>query len=203
MKIVLASGSPRRKELMEQLDIRFEIIPAQGEELISKEVPEDIVGELSNQKAEEVAALLIKKGNESVKHNTFETAVIGADTIVVQDKAILGKPKDAEDAVQMIMSLQGQIHSVYTGVCVIVVSMDHEMKTVCSFVERTEVTVYPMSEAEVREYVATGEPMDKAGGYAIQGIFARYIKKIDGDYYNVMGLPIARLWQVFLKEQKG
>lgn len=202
MKVVLASGSPRRKELMEQLDISFEIIPASGEELITKEIPEDIVRELSSQKAEEVALLLVKKGDESAMCNAFETAVIGADTIVVKDKAILGKPKNVEDAVQMIMSLQGQVHAVYTGVCVMMVSIENKMKTVCSFVERTEVTVYPMSETEIREYVATGEPMDKAGAYAIQGAFARYIKKIDGDYYNVMGLPIARLWQTFLKEQK-
>lgn len=185
-KIVLASASPRRKEILEQVGISFDIIPSTSDEVITKDVPKDIVEELAEQKAYEVFSNL---SNPSI--------VIGADTIVVLNNSIMGKPKDEIDAFNMLDNLQNKTHTVYTGVC-IYINKNNEVKKLL-FSEATNVTMYPMSKEQIYDYIATKEPMDKAGAYGIQGKSAIYIKKIDGDYNTVVGLPIARLYTEMLK----
>ena len=187
VRLILASGSPRRKELLEQIGLTFEILAAHGEEIISKTVPSEIVEELSLQKATEVAERLEKE----------EVVIIGADTLVAYGTQVLGKPKDAENAKEVLSMLQNQTHQVYTGVTIIQCSKSG--KKIHTFSEKTDVTMYPMSEKEIEEYVATGEPLDKAGSYAIQGKCAAYIQGICGDYNNVVGLPVARLMQEMKK----
>lgn len=184
-KIVLASASPRRLELLRQIGIEPEVIASHVEEKVTSDEPAQVVMELSKQKAEDVAAKE-KPG----------TLVIGSDTVVAADGKILGKPKSHEEAEQMIRSLAGKTHQVYTGVCVVVRG---ETDQVLSFYDETEVEVYPMAEDEIKAYAAMEEPMDKAGAYAVQGYFARYIKGIRGSYANVMGLPVSRLYQEMKK----
>lgn len=180
--MILASGSPRRKELLEQLGWQFSIAAAEGEEVTQQTKPECIVRELSYQKAMEIAA---KASDGDI--------VIGADTMVSYEGRMLGKPGNEEEACEMLQSLQGEIHQVHTGVTVVIRSKeDFEYFT---FDETTDVEMYPMTKIQIREYVATKEPMDKAGAYAIQGIAAKYVKGIRGEYSNVVGLPIARLYQ--------
>lgn len=185
-KIVLASASPRRKEILEQIDINFDIIPSTCDEVITKNVPKDIVEELAQQKAYEVFK---KLDNPDI--------VIGADTIVVLNDTIMGKPKDEKDAFDMLDKLQANTHIVYTGVCVLIKENNETTKLV--FSEATKVSMYPMTKKQILDYIATKEPMDKAGAYAVQGKSAIYIKKIDGDYNNVVGLPIARLYNEMLE----
>lgn len=203
-RLILASASPRRKELLEQAGAVFEIIPAKGEELITKEEPREVVMELALQKAKEVAALVPEQESaaspEKVKVQTSnlsadgeEMVILGADTVVACDGRILGKPVDEADAVRMLSMLSGNTHSVYTGVAVVWKKDGNEQ--IFQFYEETKVTMYPMSQAEIEAYVKTGEPMDKAGAYGIQGKCAIYIEKIMGDYNNVVGLPIARIYQ--------
>lgn len=187
IKYVLASASPRRSELLGQMGIQFEISPAKGCEVVTKKIPSEIVEELSFAKADEVADLYADR----LKNDTV--VIIGADTIVVYDGEIMGKPRDESDAVDMLTKLQGGVHQVYTGVTLVILN-DGKRRTV-TFHEKTDVTMYPMTKARIRDYVATGEPMDKAGAYAIQGKCSVYIKGICGEYNNVVGLPIARLMQ--------
>lgn len=186
-RIILGSGSPRRKEILEQVGLTFEISKACKEEIISKTLPWEVVEELSSQKACEVAQRYENPADDD------EIIVIGADTIVAFGNTIMGKPKDKEDAVRMLDMLQGKTHQVYTGVTLIRLSKGG--RKVSTFYEKTDVVMYTMTSAQIEEYVATGEPMDKAGAYAIQGKCAAYIKGICGDYYNVVGLPVARLMQ--------
>lgn len=190
IKYVLASGSPRRRELLEQVGFEFEVSAAHGEEIITKEMPSDIVEELSYQKASEVA-------DQYQKHCGIDkddtVVIIGADTIVVYDNGIMGKPKDEADAVRMLTQLQNSTHQVYTGVTLVILCPNG--RQTITFHEQTRVYMYPISRERIEAYVATGEPMDKAGAYAIQGRFAAYIKGIDGEYNNVVGLPVARLMQ--------
>ena len=192
VKFVLASGSPRRKELLEQLGMQFEISSAHGEEIITKEQPWEIVEELSMQKATEVADRY--EAEHGVQENTV---VIGADTIVAYGAEIMGKPKSRQHAIEMLSELQGHVHQVYTGVTLIIMT-GKDRKLIC-FHEKTEVEMYPMTQAQIEAYVSTGEPMDKAGAYAIQGKCAAYIKGICGEYNNVVGLPIARRSQELSK----
>lgn len=180
-RVVLASASPRRGQLLLQVGIEPDIRPSSVEEIITGTAPEQVVRELSLQKAEDVA----------VKYQTQDVIVIGADTVVSENGAILGKPKSREEAVQMISLLQGNTHQVYTGVSMIFCDTGETV----SFAERTDVTVYPMSKSQIEAYVETGEPMDKAGAYGIQGLFAAYVKEIRGDYSNVVGLPLGRVCQ--------
>ena len=187
-KVVLASGSPRRKELLEQVGVAFEILVANGEEVITKTLPWEVVEELSAMKAQEVATRY-QQENEVLE----DTVIIGADTIVAFGEEILGKPKDEEEARYTLYKLQNHTHQVYTGVTVIVLTKD-ETKSV-SFYEKTDVTMYPATEEQIAAYVATFEPMDKAGSYGIQGRGAALVKGINGDYNNVVGLPVARLLQ--------
>lgn len=185
-KVILASGSPRRRELLEQINIPFEVMVSAAEEIITKTEPGEIVEELSLCKAKAVAEKLMEEKKENTEKPRL---VIGADTIVVQDGKVLGKPHSEEEAFQMLKSISGQTHQVYTGVTFI------EGTHMYSFHEKTEVHVYPMTEAEIRTYIASGDCMDKAGAYGIQGSFAAYIRGISGDYYTVMGLPVGRLYQ--------
>lgn len=182
-KIILASASPRRRELLAGVGVTFQICRSNGEENITKEDPDDIVKELSLQKATTVAEE--RKLEEG-------TVIIGADTIVFYEGKILGKPADEEDAVRTLEMLQGRTHQVYTGFTFL---QKKEGKWIAdSFAEKTDVTFYPVTEKEIRDYVRTGEPMDKAGSYGIQGKFGIYVKGINGSYTNVVGLPIGRLF---------
>ena len=181
-KIILASASPRRRELLEKAGVSFEIRIAGGEEIISSRIPEEVVKGLSMQKAYAVA-----------DEEPEGTVIIGADTIVVYRGQILGKPADVEDAVRMLQHLQDATHQVYTGVTLLY--RRNSKWEPYSFAECTDVTFYPVSEQEICTYAATGDPLDKAGSYGIQGPFGVYVKGIRGDYSNVMGLPVPRLIQ--------
>ena len=178
--LILASGSPRRRELMSQVGLDFTVVTSDADENIKEMEPEDYVRELSSIKAQSVLEQYTDKEDAVI--------VIGADTIVYHKGEILTKPKDEEDAFRILKSLEGEIHQVYTGV------------TICSahknvsFYEKTDVWVYDMTDEEIRDYISTGEPMDKAGSYGIQGLFGIYVKGISGEYNNVVGLPVARLF---------
>lgn len=185
MNIILASASPRRKELLEKAGVRFSVITGNGEEKISSQDPQTVVRELSRAKALCAAKSLRPDTGE-------ETLVIGADTIVVYDGKILGKPADAEDAKKTLKELQDATHQVYTGVTFLHWKKDAWESR--SFAECTDVTFYPVTDAEIAAYVSTGDPLDKAGSYGIQGPFGVYVKGIRGDYNNVVGLPVARLF---------
>lgn len=189
--IVLASGSPRRKEILSLVGIDFKVCSSDKEEIITKSKPEDIVSELSYMKAMDICNNIHENG-----------LIIGADTMVAINGQVLGKPKSREDAFNMLELLQGKMHQVYTGVTVILKEDNIELDNykVKTFVEVSEVVVNPMSKDEIDEYIKSGEPFDKAGAYGIQGKFALYIGGIVGDYYNIMGLPIARLYSE-LKEE--
>ena len=193
-KIILASGSPRRKQLLAQTGFEFEICISQCEEKITSSDPKKVCMELSLQKALDVASM-IKAYNQ--KHDDIasdrDLIIIGADTIVAIEGEILGKPKDDDEAVQMLKKLSGKEHDVYTGVSFVFMSSDGRVGE-HSFYERTGVSVYDLDDDEIRDYVDSGEPLDKAGAYGIQGSFAKYIKEISGDYFNVVGLPVARLY---------
>lgn len=205
MKIILASASPRRRELLHQIGWNFEICVSQVEEQITKTIPWEVVEELSCRKAEDVfqrvletrkveAASSVVEGGTTAAEAENSILVIGADTIVACDGRILGKPTDREDAVAMLKLLQGRSHHVYTGVTLCMRRTDGNIVK-NTFHEAAEVTFYPMTEEEIQWYVDSGEPMDKAGSYGIQGLCARYISQITGDYNNVVGLPVGRLYQ--------
>ena len=184
MAIVLASASPRRKELMEQFcGKNLVIVPAEGEEVVPDNVgPGETVEALARGKAREVAARLRAKGT-----GNQEDIVIGADTIVWHEGRIFGKPHSREEAAAMLRSLSGCTHEVYTGVSLIY--GDRELTEH----EKTAVTFRVMTEKEILDYIATGEPMDKAGAYGAQGLGALFVSSIEGDFFNVMGLPLCRL----------
>lgn len=187
-QVILASGSPRRKELLEQMGLTFQILPSKKEEKQIGETPAQIVEGLSRQKAQDVAEQILSE----------EAMVIGADTIVVCDGQIMGKPQSEEEACQMIGMLQGGTHQVYTGVTVAETerSADGTNKIAYdTFSCCTQVRVFPMNDKEIQSYVALGESMDKAGAYGIQGGFGMYVERIEGDYNNVLGLPISALYQ--------
>lgn len=177
--IILASGSPRRKELLLQIGIVPEIIVSHVEEKITSDVPAEVVMSLAEQKAVDVA-----------KNMPEGKVILGSDTVVAADGKILGKPKSHEEAYEMIKSLVGRSHQVYTGVCIVKKGAAGGKDTVVSFYDETDVQVSGMTEAEIREYADSEEPMDKAGAYAVQGFFARYIEGLRGSYANVMGLPV-------------
>ena len=180
MKIVLASQSPRRKELLGRMGLEFVTQASKIDESAFDGLEaRELVATLSREKAQWIARQL-----------DGETLVIGADTVVVRDGAALGKPKDAEDAVAMLLSLSGRNHQVCTGVTVC------RGDRVLTQVEETQVTFRELTEAEVRQYVSTGEPMDKAGAYGIQGLGGLLVEGIRGDYSNVVGLPVCRLGQM-------
>lgn len=175
MKLILASASPRRSEILRAAGFHFDTVAADVDENLGESRPGRLVTELSIKKAYAVAK------------RYPDAAVIGADTIVNVSGEILGKPRDEEDAARMLKQLSGRIHTVYTGVAI---AADGGAE---SFLCRTRVEFYPFDEELIRRYIATGEPMDKAGAYGIQGRGALLIRSISGDYYNVMGLPVAEL----------
>ncbi|MEA4893669.1 MAG: Maf family protein [Oscillospiraceae bacterium] len=186
MNIVLASASPRRRELLTMLGVSdFKIIPAEGEEIIEAGLsPEEVVCSLSRAKAQEVS-----------QRCRFSDLIIAADTIVALDGEILGKPSDKGDAIRMLRLLSGRNHSVFTGVTVM------QGDRVLAGFERTLVRFRDITEREIEAYIGTGEPMDKAGAYGAQGIGALFIEGIEGDFFNVMGLPLCRLSRML--EQLG
>lgn len=185
MRVILASSSPRRKQLMARMGLQFEVIPSNCEEkFLPGQSPVDISVELALQKARDVSGRI----NEPA-------LVIGADTIVVKQDKLLGKPKNKDEAYMMLHELQGQVHEVITGLAVIYTG-SHRCLT---GYERTQVELAPLTPQEIELYINTGEPMDKAGAYAIQGFGGILVSRIEGCYYNVVGLPIHRLW-VMLKQ---
>ncbi|MCU6763659.1 Septum formation protein Maf [uncultured Roseburia sp.] len=186
---ILASASPRRRDLLNQVGLSFRVMPAAGEESISKSSPDQVVMELARRKAEEIASQLSDSPGNYV--------IVGADTVVVFKEQILGKPGDEQDAFRVLSMLSGQTHQVYTGVSVILLYTGK--KQVHTFYEAADVTMYDISPEEIRDYIQTKEPMDKAGSYGIQGKGAVFIKKIHGDYNNVVGLPVSRLYQELKK----
>ncbi len=185
-RLILASQSPRRRELMSLLGFDFEVIPSDGEEIKRGSDPGEIVMHLAEDKAKAVY--------DQESGSDPDMAVIGSDTVVVYENKILGKPKDRADALRMLTMLAGRSHYVYTGVCL----MTPHGKNI--FYSATEVEMYPAAEEELLNYIATGEPMDKAGSYAIQGKGTFLVKAIKGDYNTVVGLPAARLWHEMQKD---
>lgn len=183
--LILASGSPRRKKLLSMLGLSFEVIPSGIEEIIDPEKrPSKIVEDLAYLKGITVA------------NDHPNSLVIAADTIVILNNKILGQPADNSEAVEMLQSLSGRTHEVYTGVALIKTDEFAEAIREIRFHERTKVTFASLSESEILEYVQTGSPMDKAGAYGIQDERgALYISGIEGDYYNVVGLPIHKFYQ--------
>lgn len=193
-KIVLASQSPRRKEILGKLGIDFEVIVSELEEKTSETEPSEIVKDLSRQKARAVF--------DRIQGDYEKLAVIGSDTVVAHKGDIMGKPKNREDAYRMIRSFAGDTHYVFSGVTVIVKDSSGNDNVKCiTFGVGTAVEVDSMTDDEIYSYIDTGEPFDKAGAYAIQGLFAPYVKSISGDYYNIVGLPLNELYRV-LKEIK-
>lgn len=192
-QVILASNSPRRKEILEQVGIPFTVTPSKVEEVITRTKPYEVVLDLSMQKAQDVASSI------SEEYKDMMAIVIGADTVVSLKGGILGKPKDKEDARQMLSRLQGNTHSVFTGVSLVILKED-KLKLL-QFYEETKVEVYPMSSQEIETYLSSEEYKDKAGSYGIQGKFGAYIKGIQGDYYNVVGFPIARFIQELKKHE--
>ena len=182
--LILASASPRRSELLRNAGIVFEVQPADVAEV---PLPGELAQALAERLAREKAMAIVRSRPTDV--------VLGADTVVVVDGEILGKPADAADAARMLRLLSGREHQVITGVCLVVSGQ-------CSVAsETTSVTMSEISEKVIAEYVATGEPMDKAGAYAIQGIASRWIPRIEGDYSNVVGLPVALVWRMLQQAQ--
>lgn len=187
MRYILASQSPRRRELLARTGLSFEVIPSSVDEKITKTQPSEIVLELSQQKATDVYQNLSETKN---------CVVIGSDTIVAYHDEILGKPQDKEEAYDMLSMLADRTHQVYTGVTLLI--NEKGILTTKSFVEKTDVTFYPIAKEDLRNYVESGDCLDKAGGYGIQGDFSIHVKEIHGDYNNVVGLPIGRLYQELL-----
>lgn len=177
---------------MEMMGIHFEIMSSNAVEVVTGTEPEEIVQALARQKACEIATRV-------EENKELDTIILGADTMVFHHDIAMGKPKDESDAKQMIQSLANDSHMVFTGVSVIIKKRSGEEK-ILSFAVGTKVVVRPMTEEQISDYVATKEPMDKAGGYGIQGKFGIYIKEIIGDYYNVVGFPIAKIYEVLLTE---
>ena len=197
MEIILASASPRRRELLAQIGLEFRICASDAEESVTKKEPGEIVMELSERKAKAVSGQILSGeavDSAGAENPLGDLLVIGADTLVFLDEEQLGKPFDKSDAFSMLSRLQGRGHQVYTGVTLLTIR-DGEEKKRKSFYERTLVEFFPMSREEIEEYIVTGEPFGKAGSYAIQGIGCKYVKRIEGDYNNVVGLPVARLYQ--------
>jgi septum formation protein len=184
--LVLASASPRRQELLRNAGIRFEVQPAH--------IVED---PLPGERAKECAERLAREKALAVAQIRPNDVVLGADTVVVVDGQILGKPSDGADAARMLRLLSGRVHQVITGICLVVSGQ----WSVAS--ETTSVTMAEIPEKEIADYVAGGEPMDKAGAYAIQGVASRWIPRIEGDYGNVVGLPVALVWRMLGSVRMG
>lgn len=207
MKLVLASGSQRRRELLTMCGYDYEIIVSNADETIDENDPESFVRALSFRKAKEVFDRLFAVGRR-------DFAVIGSDTVVAFQKegeikpVIIGKPKDAEDAVRILSMLSGKTHRVFTGVSVIADIPDENAAAQCSIQEKaeiqtecsiTEVTFETLSPNEITDYVNSGDPLDKAGSYGIQGPFGMFVREIRGNYFTVIGMPIPVLYKMLKK----
>ena len=213
VRLVLASASPRRRELLSQIGLEFTVMPSTKEENAKATEAGALVQELSRQKAVDIWEQLsggqqnpdanqeqlsdanqkqisgeMREPNLDGKRQP-ELLVIGADTVVCCEGKILGKPHSREAAAEMLTALQGRSHEVYTGVTL------YSQSEAVTFFECTQVEFYPMTKAEISDYIDSKEPMDKAGAYGIQGLGARFVKGIRGDYNNVVGLPVGRLYQ--------
>ncbi len=183
MKLVLASKSPRRSEILTNAGIDFTIRVADADETIAEGTsPEDAVVMLAARKA-----MAVERNEDEI--------ILGADTVVVLDDKILGKPKDREDAFNMLKSLSGRVHSVFTGVCAV------SGKGSITFAEETKVEFYPLTDEEINTYIDSNDCYDKAGAYGIQGLASKFISGINGDYFNVVGLPISSVYKKILKNQ--
>ena len=189
--IILASKSPRRKELLENAGFDIRILVSDADENIEEDNPTELVKKLSYIKAKAVFDEISKKIEE-------DYIVLGADTVVYAHGEILGKPKDKEDARRMVKMYSGDVHSVYTGFSLITGSG----KVYTDYCE-TKVYVYELSDEEIEEYISTDEPYDKAGAYGIQGLFGKYVEKIEGDYNNVVGLPVSKIVHTLKKIQNN
>ncbi len=210
IQFVLASQSPRRKELLQRLGISFQVITSATDERVSSSDPAMVTSVLANRKAMAVAEGLLCQGGTLwmrqplIEQGTFrigpadKAIVIGADTVVVIDGQIIGKPGSVVEARKMMHLLQGRTHEVYTGVAILTLQDGHQDRG-RTFHDKTIVHVGELDEIELEEYITSPEPYDKAGGYGIQGEFAKYITGIEGDYYNVVGLPINKLYQELKK----
>jgi len=188
--LILASASPRRQELLRAAGISFTVQPADVDET-----------PLAGESARDCAERLAREKALAVSRARPEDLILGADTVVVVDQTILGKPADAEDAARMLRLLSGRVHQVITGVCFVEPATAGQMTAARTASETTLVTMSAIPDDEILAYVATGEPMDKAGAYAIQGMASRWIPRIDGDYSNVVGLPVALVY-CMLREGK-
>jgi len=193
--LVLASASPRRQDLLRSAGISFVAQPADVDET-----------PLAGESARECAERLAREKALAVWQKRPADVVLGADTVVVVDETILGKPVDTDDAARMLRMLSGRVHRVITGVCLVKPGARgqgpgaNKSETAS---ETTLVTVSELSDDEIRDYIATGEPMDKAGAYAIQGIASRWIPRIEGDYSNVVGLPVALVYRMLREKSTG
>lgn len=187
--MILASASPRRRELLQMLGLRFSVIPSAVEESLTAASPRELVEALARQKAEDIFS-----------RQTGDVVVIGSDTVVsAEDGTVFGKPADAADAARMLRQLSGRRHWVSTGVAVFVRRNGREERE--SFVSESAVWMDELSPSEIEAYIATQEPLDKAGAYGIQGLGAKYISRLEGDYYTVVGLPVHELYKK-LKEMQ-
>ncbi|HEX3026603.1 MAG TPA: Maf family protein [Clostridia bacterium] len=176
MKLILASSSPRREEILRNAGYEFEVIPSRVDENLPEPLPPE----------ETVTRLAVLKAGEIFSQYP-DAVVLGADTVVSVGGKILGKPKDEQDAAGMLEKLSGRTHEVFSGVALMA---DGRRE---SFAEKSQVCFYPLGQELIKRYTATGEPLDKAGAYGIQGFGSLLVREITGDYYNVMGLPVARL----------
>lgn len=185
MKLILASGSPRRAEILRNAGFAFEVWPTNADESrLPDEQAADYVLRLAREKATIAARQMPAQSDQSV--------CIGADTTVVLGKHLLGKPESIEEARWMLRELSGQTHEVLTGIALVTTPNQREL----THVETTRVTFAVLSENEIESYIASGEPFDKAGAYGIQGLAGKYVTRIEGCYFNVMGLPVSRLWRM-------
>jgi len=181
-EVILASSSPRRKELFDFLGVKYQIVTKDVKETIDQNLlPEEQAMDLAFQKA------------SAVFKDNKDKIVLGFDTLVYTQTEILGKPKDKKDAKRMLELLSGKTHMVVTGTAILTKEVSH------SFYSKTAVTFYPLTESEIDKYVASLEPLDKAGAYAVQGYGARFVERIEGDYFTVMGMPVSRIYQEFKK----
>ena len=178
--LILASGSPRRRELFTEAGLNFEVVSVDVDETPNEKEPEKVAQELSRRKAAAAERMIYGETDRN-------KVIVAADTVVIHNKEVLGKPKDEADAVRMLTELSGAVHDVITGVTILTPGREE-----VTFSQRTRVRFRPLSEEEIRDYVATGEPMDKAGAYGIQGLGGRLVEGIDGDFNNVVGFPIDR-----------
>ena len=190
-QIILASESPRRKEIMETMGIPYQVISANVKEESEETVPERLVQSIAGLKTNAI----IERTREQLAEETG--IIIGADTMVFYQEHALGKPKNEEDAIRMLRLLSDDVHEVYTGVSILMINKE-EIFDHISFAVCTKVRVRALTDNQILDYIATGEPMDKAGAYAIQGKFGIFISGIEGDYYNIVGFPIAQIYDTLL-----